>query len=257
EFAGMLGDLKWNPVIKIETITHRRDPIFYALMMPWENAWLGGPVSEALAWQVLRAAGLDVRAVRVTEGSACRWSVIASIRKQAGEGKNALMALLALPEVKQATVTDDDVNIFDQTELDRAVTFRVQADKDILVISGAKAKHVDPSVRPWDLPKGGLPLTAKFGIDATIPEGIPYRFYKMVKPPFFPEAQGPKGAPSGQVLREKICSFLREHRLSFDELMGRLSEHPYREVVKVWGDLRAEKLLCRDKEGKYFMNKDS
>jgi 2,5-furandicarboxylate decarboxylase 1 len=181
EFAGMYGDLKHNPVFKVTAITHRRDAVFQLLQMPWENAWLGAAATEAQVWNVLRTAGVDVVDVAVTEGSACRWSVIASIRKRAGGGKNALMAILALPDTKHALVVDEDVDIHDPTQVEWARTFRVQADKDVIIIEGAQAKHVDPSVRPWELAKGQLPMTAKMGIDATIPEGIPPMFYDRIR----------------------------------------------------------------------------
>lgn len=181
EFAGMYGDLKANPVFKVTAITRRRDPIFHLLQMPWDNAWLGAAATEAQVWNALKTAGVDVVRVAVTEGSACRWSVIASIRKRAGGGKNALMAILALPDTKHALVVDEDVDILDPTQVEWARTFRVQADRDVIVISGAQGKHVDPSVRPWELPSGQLPMTAKMGIDATIPEGIPPVFYERIK----------------------------------------------------------------------------
>jgi len=181
EFAGMYGDLKANPVFKITAITRRRDAVFQLLQMPWENAWLGAAATEAQVWNVLTTAGVDVVRVAVTEGSACRWSVIASIRKRAGGGKNALMAILALPDTKHAIVVDDDIDITDATQVEWARTFRVQADRDVIVIRDAQAKHVDPSVRPWELAKGQLPMTAKMGIDATIPEGIPPMYYERIR----------------------------------------------------------------------------
>src|SRR5262249_7677415 len=101
--------------------------------------------------------------------------------KRAGGGKNALMAILALPDTKHALVVDEDVDIFDPTQVEWARTFRVQADRDVIVIAGAQGKHVDPSVRPWELEHGQLPMTAKMGIDATIPEGIPPAFYERIK----------------------------------------------------------------------------
>jgi 2,5-furandicarboxylate decarboxylase 1 len=181
EFAGMYGDLKSNPVFKVTAVTHRRDAVFQLLQMPWENAWLGAAATEAQVWSVLKTAGVDVVQVAVTEGSACRWSVIASIRKRAGGGKNALMAILALPDTKHAIVVDEDVDIHDPTQVEWARTFRVQADKDVVVVAGAQAKHVDPSVRPWELDQGELPMTAKMGIDATIPEGIPRAYYERIR----------------------------------------------------------------------------
>jgi 2,5-furandicarboxylate decarboxylase 1 len=189
EFAGMQGDLKHNPLFRLTAITHRRDPVFYALQMPWENDWLNGPATEAACMRVLGMAGIQVAAVRATEGGCCGWSVVASIKKRAGEGKNALTALLTLPVVKQAIVTDDDINIYDPNEVEWAITFRCQADKDILIVPGMKGKHVDPSVRPWDLKPGELPTTAKFGIDATIPEGIPAFRYERIVPAFKDEVR--------------------------------------------------------------------
>ena len=40
---------------------------------------------------------------------------------------------------------------------------------------------MDPSVRPWDLEDGELPMTAKMGIDATIPEGIAPAYYDRIR----------------------------------------------------------------------------
>ena len=115
--------------------------------------------------------------------------MVVAIRKRAGEGKNAITALLSLPVVKQVIVTDDDIDIYDANQVEWAVTFRCQADKDIIILPGMKAKHVDPSVRPWDLRPGELPLTAKFGIDATIPEGIPAFRYERIVPAYAGEVR--------------------------------------------------------------------
>jgi 2,5-furandicarboxylate decarboxylase 1 len=189
EFAGMQGDLKHNPIFSVHAITHRRDPIFYALQMPWENDWLNGPATEAACMRILGLAGVQAVAVNATEGGCCGWSVVAAIKKRPGEGKNALAALLSLPVVKQAIVTDEDINIYDAREVEWAVTFRCQADKDIVILSGMKGKHVDPSVRPWELKPGELPVTSKFGIDATIPEGIPAFRYERIAPAFLNEVK--------------------------------------------------------------------
>jgi 2,5-furandicarboxylate decarboxylase 1 len=95
-------------------------------------------------------------------------------------GKNALLALLSVAEVNLAIVTDDDIDINNPDDLDWAVTFRVQADRDLIVVQGARGKHIDPSIKSWELGKGGLPTTAKLGIDATIPEGVPKKLYRRI-----------------------------------------------------------------------------
>ncbi len=181
EFSQISGDVKWNPVFRVNCITHRRDPIFYMLQMPWENDWLAAPVTEAAGLQALRVASVQPVDIRAPVGACGYWSLIASIRKRPGEGKNAVAALLSVAEVKLVIVTDDDIDIHDPDDLDWALTFRVQADRDTIILSGSRAKHIDPSVKAWELGKGGLPTTAKLGIDATIPEGVPKILYRRIK----------------------------------------------------------------------------
>jgi 2,5-furandicarboxylate decarboxylase 1 len=193
------GDVKWNPVVRIHAITHRKDAVFYALHMrihaithrkdavfyalhmPWENSWPNGPALEAAAWRALKEASVDTMAVRATPGACCSFEIVASVRKRAGEGKNALLALLSVGLVKLAIVTDDDIDIFNPDELDWALAFRVQADQDVLVIPGARGKHLDPSVKSWTLPKHVMPTSAKLGIDATIPEGVSRSRYERLE----------------------------------------------------------------------------
>ena len=181
EFSQISGDVKWNPVFRVKCITHRKDPIFYQLQMPWENDWLAAPVTEAAGLQALRVASVEPVDIRAPVGACGFWALVASIKKRPGEGKNALLALLSVAEVKLAIVTDDDIDIHDPDDLDWAMTFRVQADQDVLILSGARGKHIDPSMRSWELGKGGLPTTAKMGIDATIPEGVPKKLYKRIE----------------------------------------------------------------------------
>ena len=181
EFSHITGDVKWNPIFRVKCITHRYQPIFYFLQMPWENDWLSAPVTEAAGLRALRNASIKPVAIKAPVGSCGYWTLIASIKKRPGEGKNALLALLSVAEVKLAIVTDDDINIHDPDDLDWALTFRVQANRDVIIVEGARGKHVDPSVRAWELGKGGLPTTAKLGIDATIPEGIPKKFYRRLE----------------------------------------------------------------------------
>ena len=178
DFTNLQCSLKWNPVVRYTAMSFRRDALLYVLTMPWENDWLGAPGVEAMCWAALRLAGVRCTALRVTAGGSCYFEVIAAIKKRAGEGKNALLALLSLGIVKWAIVTDDDIDIYTQDDLDWAVTFRVQPDRDIYILPGLRGKHLDPSLRAWELPKGELPTTAKFGIDATIPEGISREHYE-------------------------------------------------------------------------------
>ena len=64
---------------------------------------------------------------------------------------------MSLGIVKLAIVTDDDVDITDPQAVERALAFRVQPDQDVIIVSGARGKHLDPSVMASHLPRGAPP----------------------------------------------------------------------------------------------------
>ncbi|WP_235612798.1 UbiD family decarboxylase [Moorella sp. Hama-1] len=181
EFAGFQGESKWNPVVRYHCMTMRREPIYYTCCMPWENDFLHAAATEIAVLQAIRDAGVKVHEVRTTPGAACFWQVVVSVEKRTGEGKNALLAALAVGGIKIAIITDSDVDIFDQVALDRAVAFRVRPVEDVMIVTGTRGVHVDPSLEAWRLPKGVLPMTSKLGIDATKPESIPWDRYEPIK----------------------------------------------------------------------------
>jgi 2,5-furandicarboxylate decarboxylase 1 len=182
EFHGISGDVKKNPVVKVKTITRRKDAIFHSLIMPWEVYGLGAPNRELLAYNILKAARLRPKAIRTTVGSCNFFELIVSLdHPKPGEGKAAITALMAMMGVKLITVVDDDIDIYDDEQVRWALALRMQADKDVVIVSNLQAKHVDPSVRSSELPKGQMPTTSKMGIDATIPVGIPRKAYERLQ----------------------------------------------------------------------------
>ena len=58
--------------------------------------WNDAPIYEAAAWRVLHEAGVQATAVNVTPGGCCHWHIVVAIKKQPGDGKNAMMALLSI-----------------------------------------------------------------------------------------------------------------------------------------------------------------
>jgi len=171
EFTRLMGGLHWNPLVKVKAITMRRDAMYYALHMPWENTWLAAPTRYQAIRRALKTAGVQVKDINVTLGGCAFWHAIISIRKQAGEGKNALLAALSVMDLKHVVVVDDDIDVFNPTDVEWAMATRVQADRDVIIIPGARAKPLDPSLPVT--PPGVVPTGAKVGIDATIGEGIP------------------------------------------------------------------------------------
>src|ERR1043165_9786905 len=177
EFTRLMGGLHWNPLVRIKAVAMRKDAVYYNLHMPWENTWIAAPTRYAAIRQALKTAGVQVKDINVTLGGCAFWHAVISIKKQPGEAKNALPALVRVVDLKHVVVVDDDIDVFDPTEVEWAIATRVQGDRDIMIVGNARAKPLDPS-----LPQGFgvVPTGTKVGIDATIPEGIPREHYERI-----------------------------------------------------------------------------
>ncbi|HEY7067874.1 MAG TPA: UbiD family decarboxylase [Chloroflexota bacterium] len=256
EFTRLMGGVHRNPIVRVRALTMRHDALFYALQMPWENIYLSAPVYEAAAWRVLREAGVRTTAVNVTPGGCCHWHVVAAIRKTPGDGKNALTALLSVADFKHAIVTDEDIDVYDPVDVEWAVATRVQADKDVLIVSGSRGKPLDPSIPPG----GNTGLTAKMGIDATIPEDVPRGRYTRITYPFrellgddtplappFPAGDGIGDAEgAATALREALTG----GPLYYAELLARLRHVECRALNTAIGALDRAGALARDDQGR-------
>ena len=172
-----MGGLHWNPLVRIKAISMRKDAIYYNLHMPWENTWLAAPTRYSAIRTALRTAGVQVKDINVTLGGCAFWHAVISIKKAPGEGKNALLAALSVMDLKHVVVVDDDIDVHDPGEVEWAIATRVQGDKDVMIVSNARAKPLDPSLLQG---AGVVPTGAKVGIDATIPDGIPKEHYERI-----------------------------------------------------------------------------
>jgi 2,5-furandicarboxylate decarboxylase 1 len=264
EFNRLMGGIHMNPRVRIKAIMHRKDPIFYALHMPWENIWMSAPIYEAAARRALHGAGVQSAAINVTPGGCCHWHVVAAIKKQPGDGKNAIMALLSIADIKHVTIVDDDIDVFDPTDVEWAVATRVQADRDVLIVSNARSKPLDPSLPPTP---GRIPTTAKMGIDATIPEDVPRIRYnrivyfnqnKVKLADYLGSEETPahrpgkhKPAETIDSMSKKILEVLGQSHRFFPDLLEIFQESEFRTIAEAVGRLYQEGKIVQDKEGKY------
>jgi len=259
DFTGFVGPIKYNPVFRVKAVTHRKDAVFYALHMPDEVDYLIAPPLEGSGWQALATAGVKATAVYASAPAGCNLHLYASIRKRPGEGKNALLALMSLKRVKHVVVTDDDVDIFNPAEVERALAYRVRPMTDIVIVDAARGSHLDPSVQ-IQVTKGALaPLTAKWGVDATIPEGSDLSEYDPISYPFAeggaPAASGKADASTADQLAEHIAAYLSEPRHFYD-VLGHFGNATQRALVQAWAHLRAAGRLERETEtGRYLIKR--
>ena len=119
-------------------------------------------------------------------------------------------------DLKHVVVVDDDIDVNDPTEVEWAIATRVQGDKDVMIVSNARAKPLDPS-----LPQGYgvVPTGAKVGIDATIPEGIPHEYYERITYAYADRARigdyvNGKADAAGQTGDETAVADASPHRYS-------------------------------------------
>jgi len=260
EFTRLMGGLHWNPLVRIKAISRRRDAIYYNLHMPWENTWLAAPTRYAAIRQALKTAGVIVKDINVTLGGCAFWHAVISIKKHPGEAKNALLAALSVMDLKHVVVVDDDIDVFDPMDVEWAIATRVQGDKDIMIVTNARAKPLDPS-----LPQGFgvVPTGAKVGIDATIPEGIPREHYERITYAYADRAKiddyvNGKADAGGQagdeaavaVLAQQILDIIAEEPLYYTDIAERFSSYDFRTVAQALGHLHATEKLWQDPRGR-------
>jgi 2,5-furandicarboxylate decarboxylase 1 len=262
EFTRLMGGLHWNPLVRIKAVTMRRDAIYYALHMPWENTWLAAPTRYAVIRRALKNAGVQVKDINVTLGGCGFWHAVISIKKQAGEGKNALLAALTAMDMKHVVIVDDDIDVFNPTDVEWAIATRVQGDKDIVIIPGARAKPLDPSLPVT--PPGVVPTGAKVGIDATIPEGVPRERYERIAYAYADRARihdylcGKADQPSANTSDEqtvtdlamKIYKLIEAEPKYYQEIAERFNDYDFPIVARALGRLHSEEKLWQDARGR-------
>lgn len=259
EFTYLMGGLHWNPEVRIKAIMMRRDAMYYALHMPFEYTYLGAASLHQPIRVALENTGIEVRDINVTVGGAAYWHAVISIKKQAGEGKSAALAALAVGDLKHVVIVDEDIDVYNGQEVEWAIATRVQGDRDVIIVPGVRAKPLDPSLH---ITPGVVPTGAKVAIDATIGEGIPKERYERVA---FVNADTAKVADyvSGKadhaltaddatigVLANKILAMIEPEPMYYTDIDRQLSEYSFQSIATAMGRLHAEGKLWKDKVGR-------
>jgi 2,5-furandicarboxylate decarboxylase 1 len=138
-----------------------------------------------------------------------------------------------------------------------------------LIVSNARSKPLDPSLPPV---AGGIPTTAKMGIDATIPENVPRSRYNRIV--YFNQADAKlvdymgvgesdggrpgKVKPAGSVdsTAERIVSTLAKAPCFFAELLKLYPQIEFRMVAEAVGVLYQRGAIGQDSDGKYQLKEN-
>jgi UbiD family decarboxylase len=163
----MLGtyDIKRNqPVLEIDKIYYHDESVYHDILPGYaeHRLLMGLPVESRIRTEVKNVVP-TTKDVHLTEGG-CNWldAVIQIKKTLEGQPKNAILAAFAAhPSLKIAIVVDEDIDPRNPVQVEYAISTRCQADRDLVIIPGAKGSSLDPSSDQENL------ITTKLGIDAT------------------------------------------------------------------------------------------
>lgn len=166
ELADGFGKMSDKPVIHINRVTCQKNPWFQAIhpLSDDDHKLPGALMREVLLFDAVKRVLPSVKDVHFTLPGAGLFHAVVSIRKRReGQGKMAILAALGgYTALKHVVIVDDDVDIFDSTDVEWAVATRVQADRDVVIIDGVCGTSLDHSLTEYG-------TGSKMGIDATYP----------------------------------------------------------------------------------------
>lgn len=205
EFPGYTGDAKGDnlpaylPVIKVKAVTTRNNPIMESCIGPsQEHVSMAGIPTEASVIDMVERA-MPGRLINV-HAAPCGGGKFVSIlqfkkRVASDEGRQrqaALLAFSAFSEMKHVILVDEDVDIFDMSDVMWAMTTRFQGDVDFIPIPGVHTHVLDPSNDPAFSPSiREHGIACKDIFDCTVPFELKNKFERCK----FMEVDPSKWAP--------------------------------------------------------------
>jgi UbiD family decarboxylase len=161
EFIGYEGFCDKAFRFQVTAITNKADPYYYTpLADSWESSNLGAVISEASIYHACKNTAPHVflnchilDGMRGILGAAIQCKI--GHPMQFGISQNLISAAFgAIKDLKWVIVVDEDVDIYDPTDILWALTVRTKADEDINIIKGAGLGSV---------------FATKWSVDTTVP----------------------------------------------------------------------------------------
>ncbi|MBI4489782.1 MAG: UbiD family decarboxylase [Deltaproteobacteria bacterium] len=173
-----------QPYIEVTAITMRRQPIYQSIHSAhFEHNIIGAAPRLGSLYRRIQEAVPSIKAVNLPMSGAARAHCYISLKKRAeGEPKQAaLAAFITEPAIKHVIVVDEDINVFNETQVLWALAMRFQADRDLVVLQNIIGSHLNPTAYGYNRMEKG-PMETKLIFDATKPLP-PYEFPKEAKAP--------------------------------------------------------------------------
>jgi 2,5-furandicarboxylate decarboxylase 1 len=151
-----------NPVAIINVITHRKDPIYHALM-PFTNE---EGVLLNFSWETdnlrkIREDFPNLLNIHFASNTLGILAIAQIEKRNENDAKEIMEKIFELsPFTKIIIVVDGDVNLEDPHEVNWALATRVQPERDVFIKHNQRGMGIDPSIK-----EDGT--VSKIGIDAT------------------------------------------------------------------------------------------
>jgi 2,5-furandicarboxylate decarboxylase 1 len=166
EFTGHYSE-PWNsPVLKVNCITHRHNPIYQTIAgASYEHINLGNVLPrEPLLKKFAKYVSKNVTNVHIPPYGGGFLALVALKKSNPGEPKNvALAAMTTYVNIKNVIVVDPDVDIFNPADVMWALSTRVIPESDIFYVPNSQGHELDPC-------SDQRGVQTKMGIDATLSE---------------------------------------------------------------------------------------
>ena len=169
DITGAYDIVRKQRVIKINRVTHRKEPIYQAILPGGaEHRILMGMPREATIFREVNRVCTCID-VRLTAGGSSWLHAAIKIRKEnEGDARKALEAAFrGHPSLKHAIVVDEDIDIDDPNAVEWALATRAQLDQDLMLKPNEYGSSLDPSADQVTR------KTCKAGLDATVPLKVP------------------------------------------------------------------------------------
>ena len=167
DHTGYYNEAERFPVLTLERITLRREPIYHSTYTgkpPDEPAILGVALNEVFVPLLQKQFPEIVDFYLPPEACSYRVAVVSMTKQYAGHAKRVMFGVWSFLRqfmyTKFVIVTDDDVNVRDWKEVVWALSTRVDAARDTVIVDNTPIDYLD-----FASPVAGL--GSKMGIDAT------------------------------------------------------------------------------------------
>jgi 2,5-furandicarboxylate decarboxylase 1 len=160
EYTGYFGGQRLNPYMEVTCVSHREGAYWPTIVTGYGDDMIGALRREGVVYDLVKRVVPQVTAIH--RPMSCPHHMYIQLRKtQDWQPRAIIMAALSAPDaIKHVFVFDDDVDIFDEAEVQWAIGTRSDWSRDMIVVPGLFATGLDPtSTAVMQGTRGGIDCT--------------------------------------------------------------------------------------------------